>query len=276
MKEKGVLPRSRIYFHTSSMFAKQSLYYLSNAGSYFSSNLYETKRDKYEQYLFIHVKKGTMKVKYEDQEFIATENSFIFLNCYHPHLYKALENTVFDWFHFSGNASKEYFDLLFHKSGCVYSLENHWIIPEYIRRILTMMENNKVDEHAASIIIHKILYELDKLSNQTNDSREETIIRAISYIENNYSEDISLTAIANDVKLSPYHFSRLFKKQMNCSPHQYLINYRINNAKKLLYNTKLSIKEIAFTCGFNSVSHFTTTFKKHVDVSPNKFRETIF
>ncbi|MFK4997541.1 helix-turn-helix domain-containing protein [Bacillus sp. N9] len=63
---------------------------------------------------------------------------------------------------------------------------------------------------------------------------------------------------------------------MNCSPHQYLINYRINNAKKLLYNTKLTIKEIAFTCGFNSVSHFTTTFKKHVNVSPNKFRETQF
>ncbi|MFK4997542.1 AraC family transcriptional regulator [Bacillus sp. N9] len=74
-----------------------------------------------------------------------------------------------------------------------------------------MMENNKVDEHGASIIIHKILYELDKLSNQTNDSREETITRAISYIEKNYSKDISLTTIANDAKLSPYHFSRLFK-----------------------------------------------------------------
>lgn len=276
MGEKGVLPNSKIFFHTSSIFAKQSLYYLANAGAYFSSALYETKRDTYEHYLFIHIKKGQMKVMYDNQEFIAKDHSFIFLDCDKPHLYKSLENTVFDWFHFSGSASKNYFELLFQKNGCVFTLGDNQIIPDYMRRILTMMESNKVDEHAASIIIHKILYELDKLSNQKNDTLEETITKAISYIENNYSKEISLAAIANYAKLSPYHFSRLFKKHMNCSPHQYLINYRINKAKQLLYNTKLSIKEIAFTCGFNSISHFTTTFKKHSNVSPKKFRETQF
>ncbi|GAA3316839.1 hypothetical protein GCM10020331_014040 [Ectobacillus funiculus] len=124
-----------------------------------------------------------------------------------------------------------------------------------------MIENDKVDEHAASIIIHKILYELEKISNQANDSLEEMMKRAISYIENHYSENINLTDMANYAQLSPYHFfQESLKKHMNCSPYQYLINYRINNAKMLLYNTNLSIKEIALTCGFNSTSHFVTTF----------------
>jgi AraC-like DNA-binding protein len=276
MEEKGVLADSRIFFHTSSKFAKQALYYLTNAGSYHCSHLYETKRDHYDEYLFIHIKKGRMEIHFENQVFYAAENSFVFLNCYKPHLYGALEETVYDWFHFLGNASHEYFDLLFPKSGCVYSLNDNWVIPDCMSRILTMMEANKVDEHSASIIIHKILFELEKISNQRDKSLEKTIQKAIMYIENHYNEDISLEAIADYAKLSPFHFSRVFKKHMNCSPHQYLINYRINNAKKLLYSTNLSIKEITFACGFNSISHFVTTFKKHSNLTPKKFREIQF
>lgn len=274
--ERGVLPRSKLFFHTSSKFAKEALYHLTYVGAYYCSNLYEIKRDYYDDCLFIHIKKGKMKVQYENQEFIATDNTFIFLDCHRPHLYGALKDTSFDWFHFSGNASREYFEFLFHKGGCMYSLDNNWAIPDYMSRILNMMENDKVNEHIASIIIHKILYELGNISNQATDSLEKMMTRAISYIEHHYSEDINLTDIANYAQLSSYHFSRVFKKHMNCSPYQYLINYRINNAKKLLYNTNLSIKEIALACGFNSTSHFVTTFKNHTNLSPKRFREIQF
>lgn len=273
MEEKGVLPASRIFFHTSSFFSKQALFHLANGGRYFCSHAYETKRNHYEQYLFLFVKKGKMEVYYEDQKFIATRNTFIFLDCHGPHLYRALEETNFEWFHFKGNASKEYFEFLFQKHGCVFSLENNWKVSNYMNQILSMMEHDHVNEHLASIIIHQIVYELEKISNKADLSLEETIKHAISYIEGNYSKEITLSDIANHVKLSPFHFSRLFKKQTNSTPHQYLIGYRINNAKKLLYNSNLTINEIAFSCGFNSVSHFVSTFKKHTDFSPRKYRE---
>ncbi|MGM0876075.1 MAG: helix-turn-helix domain-containing protein [Bacillota bacterium] len=63
---------------------------------------------------------------------------------------------------------------------------------------------------------------------------------------------------------------------MYCSPYQDLISYRINNVKKLLHNTDISIQEIAFTSGYNSVSHFVTTFKKHSNLSPKKFTSIYF
>ena len=93
---------------------------------------------------------------------------------------------------------------------------------------------------------------------------------------NHYHENIKLEDIANHVYLSPYYFSRTFKKHMDSTPVEYLINYRINNAKKVLHNTDLSINEIAHSCGFNSTSHFITTFKKHVGMSPKKFRDILF
>jgi len=273
MEELGVLPGSMSYFHTSSCFAKQALYYSYNGGSYICSDLYQTKRDRFEQFLFMYVKKGRMEVHYKSHKFIANEGSFIFLDCYHSHLYKALEETQFDWIHFNGNSSREYFEYLFQKHGCVFSLENYGDIPDFMNRILSMMETDKVDEHATSILIHRILYELAKISNHANHSLEETIKNAVTFIEEHYSKDITLNDIADHVKISPYHFSRIFKKQTSYTPHQYLINYRINNAKKLLYSSSYSINEIANLCGFNSVSHFVTTFRNHTNFSPKKYRE---
>lgn len=273
MDERGVLQSSRMFFHTSSFFSKQALFYLANGGRFFCNHFYEIKRNHYEQYLFIFVKKGKMEVHYKDHKFIAHENTLIFLDCHSPHLYRALEETNFDWFHFKGNASKEYFELLFQKHGCVFSLKNNLRVSNYINQVLGMIEHEQVNEHLTSIIIHEILYELEKISNQADSSLEETIKQAISYIEENHSKEIILSDIADHVKLSPFHFSRLFKKQTNFTPHQYLISYRINSAKKLLYNSNQTINEISISCGFNNVSHFVTTFKNHTDFSPRRYRE---
>lgn len=125
-------------------------------------------------------------------------------------------------------------------------------------------------------MIHKILYELKQLVNQGEEFHLKTIRSVIKYLESHYQEQITITDLADCAKLSPYHFSRVFKKHMNCSPYQYLTSYRINNAKKLLHNTNLSVQEIAFSSGFNSVSHFITKFKKHTNLSPKKFRDIQF
>ncbi|MDR9795083.1 AraC family transcriptional regulator [Aeribacillus pallidus] len=276
MNEKGVLPKSKMFFHMPSNFSKKALFYLIYSGTFYCTNEYLVERNNWNSYLFMHVRKGKMRIKYEDREFIATENTFVFLNCHKPHLYQAEEDTIFDWIHFSGNASDDYFELLFSNNGCVYSINNNFVINDCMTSILDMAENDKIDEDAISIMIHKILYELKQLLNHADELHIKSIRSAIVYIENHYQDQINLTDLANCAGLSPFHFSRIFKKHMNCSPYQYLIGYRINNAKKLLHNTNLSIQEIAFACGFNSVSHFITMFKKHTNLSPKKFREIHF
>lgn len=276
LKEKGVLPDSKLFFHTASSFAKQALYYLYSGGKYILNNTYETKRNYFDQFLFLHVLKGKMEVHYKNREFIGEENTFIFIDCHEPHLYKTLVDTEYNWIHFRGNATKNYFDRIFEKKGCVFSLKNNWQIPNFLNQIISMMEDEEVDEHETSILIHQILYELEKISNQADHSLEETVKQAIAYIEEHYSEKIDLQDLASHVNLSPFHFSRVFKKQTNFTPHQYLINYRVNQAKRLLFHSNLSINEIAFQCGFNSVSHFTTTFKSQTNFSPKQYRDYMF
>lgn len=277
MKEQGVLINSEQYFHIPSDFAKNILFYPTMGGRYYCSTDYETKRESLKLFLFIFVKRGKMEICYKNEWFVAEKNDLVFLDCYSPHLFRSLEeDTYIEWIHFDGRGSREYFDLLYKKGGCVFQLDNnYWGITKQMTKILNMMKNEQVNEHASALAIHQILCELIKISNQ-HQKFADVIKKAISFIEDNYKNDITLLDIAKYVNLSPYHFSRLFKEQTNYTPHQFLLNYRINYAKNLLYNSDLSIVEIAYRCGFNSDSHFVTTFKKHTGFSPKKYQNFIF
>jgi len=90
----------------------------------------------------------------------------------------------------------------------------------------------------------------------------------VDFIEANLERNISLTQLAEIVRLSPYHFAHLFKKSTNISPHQYLICCRIERAKQLIVIGNLSLAAIAQTVGFASQGHFTYHFKRLVGVTP--------
>ncbi len=274
--EKGVLHQSEVFFHIPSEFAKNALYCLHDSGLFHCNDKYVVERDNYSNYLIMLIRRGSMTVRYGDQEFQAQKNTLVFLNCHQPHMYRANENLLFEWFHFSGISSQHYFDFLFEKNGCVFSIENNFVIPECMSQILLMAEKGNINEHFISMNIHKIMYELNEISNESTDIQEKIILKAIAYIESHFNLEINLKELAHYVNLTPFHFSRVFKKYTGYSPYEYVINFRINYAKKLLHNTQLSIKEISIAAGFNSDTHFMTTFKKHTNLTPKQFREIQF
>ncbi|NJL36020.1 MAG: helix-turn-helix transcriptional regulator [Leptolyngbyaceae cyanobacterium SM1_4_3] len=94
---------------------------------------------------------------------------------------------------------------------------------------------------------------------------------AIEYIQAHLSEDISLEALAQEVGMSMYHFSRLFKRSLGYSPYQYVLKCRVEQAKILLLQRQLNIADVAFTVGFSSQSHFTQHFKRFVGATPKQF-----
>lgn len=91
---------------------------------------------------------------------------------------------------------------------------------------------------------------------------------AFSYIRSRYPEEITLDFLANICKLNKYYLSHAFKKKFGLSPIQYLNKLRCEEAKKLLETTDLSIAEIAVQVGYNSISHFSETYKKTMGEAP--------
>ena len=86
------------------------------------------------------------------------------------------------------------------------------------------------------------------------------------------ADELSLSILAHEAKLSEYHFARMFKDCVGLSPHQYVMICRLEHAAKLLKDTPLSVIEIAVSCGFNSASHFAQQFKTKYGVTPTRYR----
>jgi AraC family transcriptional regulator len=91
------------------------------------------------------------------------------------------------------------------------------------------------------------------------------------YVNEHLHQDLKLNELAAIVQLSPYYFLRLFKQQVGITPHQYILQCRIDKAKSLLQHTNLSIAAIALKVGFCDQSHFTRYFKRVVGVTPMQF-----
>jgi AraC family transcriptional regulator len=95
-----------------------------------------------------------------------------------------------------------------------------------------------------------------------------------SYIEENLEANLSLSMLSGVAALSPIHFARQFKRSTGQSPYQYLLNARIDAAKRLL-RSQLPIAEIAFRCGFAHQEHLTRTFRKLTGTTPAAYRRNV-
>ena len=93
------------------------------------------------------------------------------------------------------------------------------------------------------------------------------------FIVNNYSEDINLNLIADNLNYSPSYLTKIFCQVYDCTPSRYLINLRMNHAQRLLlHEPGLSIKQIGEICGYHDQGYFSRIFKKYTGKSPLEFR----
>jgi AraC family transcriptional regulator len=96
-----------------------------------------------------------------------------------------------------------------------------------------------------------------------------------AYIEEHVSERIPLAALAHLVRLSPCHFSRMFKQSLGMPPHRYQINRRMEHAKLLLAERAVSVIEIGLTIGFSSPNAFAAAFRKVTGLAPTDYRRSL-
>ena len=96
--------------------------------------------------------------------------------------------------------------------------------------------------------------------------------QALEYVHAHLDRDLSLAEIAGVVNISPTYFANLFKGATGISPHQYVVQQRVEWAKFLLLKTNLSIADIALQVGFSNQSHLTRHFKRLIGVTPKQVR----
>jgi AraC family transcriptional regulator len=96
--------------------------------------------------------------------------------------------------------------------------------------------------------------------------------RVLDLVEDRLADEIGLDELAAEARLSPFHFSRLFQKATGLSPHRYVTECRVREAKAKLAEGRLSLVEIALASGFGSQGNFNRNFRKYTGLTPGQYR----
>lgn len=126
-------------------------------------------------------------------------------------------------------------------------------------------------------ILSLLLKDSQPLENEPVNSRKNTEIinNAVNFINENYTQTITLCDIAAHVHLSKIYFHNLFLKATGQTPHEYLLSKRISNVKFLLTTTDKPFSEIAADCGFSSQSYMTYVFKREMSCTPMQYKKQL-
>lgn len=132
------------------------------------------------------------------------------------------------------------------------------------------------------LLLQEIVIEISRLS--SGDAAEEEplhgeterhILFAKHYIDQYFTQKISLTQLADMSGYSYDHFRHMFKLYMGQSPMHYILQLRLGKARRMMAAGEASMTRIALECGFSSLAQFSNTFKKYSGVSPSDYRQRL-
>ena len=146
------------------------------------------------------------------------------------------------------------------------------VMPEILSH--SYIEKSIQDENICIAEIKKILEKVLRYrDSHLHGKYSDVILKAKDYIQKNYaSQDTCLRLVAEEVNLSPNHFSAIFSQECKTTFIEYLTNVRIEAAKKLLKETDMKGSDIAYECGFSDPHYFSFIFKKNTGLSPREYK----
>lgn len=272
----GISRRSTTIFSTPSEYAKRNLFYPEMFGHYWCNTDYRVDRAPLDSYLLLLTLHGSGTVFSGTGKHLCRALEFILVDCNEPHHYHANENWEFCWLHFHGACSRELVRYILESGFDHTPIEQTSLAVHSFMQITRMEGAMTIDtEIMVSALIHQLLSEIIRqaASRQRFTIEATQIAASIAYIEQHYTENISLDRIAQTFSLSKSAFCHKFKQETGFSPYDYILTKRINHAKYLLKTTDQPIGSISYTVGFQSEANFTRHFKKRNGITPSVFRQ---
>lgn len=158
----------------------------------------------------------------------------------------------------------------------VVDLGEQEVLIDTFHKLFDLANNeNPCFQQIASGLIIKLLGYIVALENYkpfAGNDMEKIIQEVCANIREHIEEEFNFEKLVQNYEISCSHLRKMFKQYTGKSPHQYYLDMKIIRAKELISNTRLSMKEIAFTLGFESIHYFSRLFKSKVGVAPSSFR----
>ena len=155
----------------------------------------------------------------------------------------------------------------------VLSIAEHEIIKQQLQELidLRMQEDYQLELHH-SALAYQLFLSAIALRSETATDIPPGVRKLKELIATNFFRDITILQLSSQSGYTQEAITRLFQEHYKISPGQYLLNLRINKACRLLAENKLSIQEIAISCGFSNQNYFSRLFRKKMRVTPSNYR----
>lgn len=237
----------------------------------------------------IFVEKGRVRFTIGETEYLAEENSVVFISSYEQHAVHVCQGPYHRYFALvqpgelerafpSSNLPGVFKNRPEGFSHCV-SLGKFGQEPKHIfsRLLEEFQGNSPLKEHMIKSLLEQFLILVYRACPENFSPAESGAggrIREVQrYIEANFAQDLRISDLAQKFYMNHCYLTHLFKKQIGYSPKQYLLLNRLSYGQELLETSRLSVSQIAFQCGFGDANNFIRAFRESYGMSPTQFRQ---
>lgn len=179
-------------------------------------------------------------------------------------------------FRMSGDSTSN--PLLFCNESYPASMELYSLIKIFIREsMMNSPERRMILQNLSQTIAILIFRDINRKSGLLQREKPfhastQKIEKVADYIKENYQKECTLDELSQIAGLSRFYLIRIFREYTGKTPYDYLLDIRIEKARMLLAEGKLSVTDICHECGFNNMSHFIRTFKKKIGITPSMYK----
>ena len=265
--------------YTPSSFAKQALLHLQETGTLHAKSPHTSRREQLSSLLFFLVLSGEGTLEYAGETYQLSAGDCVLIDCAKPYAHSTSGNLwSLQWVHFYGNHASEIYAKYLQRGGtCCFRPHNFDTYQELLTEVSAIARGT--DSIRDMLLCEKltslltlIMKETTPVESEQLTTTKEALNRLKDYLDNHYTEKITLDELSSRFFMNKFYLTRIFKEQFGQPVNSYIISKRITEAKQFLRFSDMSIEEISGACGFSDANYFSRIFKKTEGITPGAFR----
>lgn len=231
-------------------------------------------RPHYLLHVILHGK-GTFL--YHGKEYALSSGDAFLIEPMQTHYYQADKEDPWEyaWVGFDGNCVEKILNTTVLRSSPVFYSPSDLCCQPMLQLNTLFFSPEKNPLALASAFLQLFSCMTRPESGGRSDHNEQYYQRALEYITNNYSYNLRIQDIADYIGVDRTYLYKIFMREAQISPKQYLLQYRIRAAAKLLQTQDYTVTEIAYSCGFRDSAAFCYHFRQQIGMTPRQYREKI-
>lgn len=241
------------------------------------NDIWANENAEFEQNKFYYITRGNCVLNINGTEYLGKKGDWFFIPANTQHKYYNLSGEPFEkyWLHFDLYPNSTIFSLL-NLDYCINTRDQQItaLFQELITKYKSENLSDKLDVKSIALKLLSLF-----ISASTQESKvalpnpEESFSALLAYINQNLERNISNNELSKLCYQHPSHFVRFFKKKAGMTPQKYIMEKRVQMAKRLIEQTDLKFSDIAIQAGFCDAPHLSKVFKKFYSISPQEYRK---